>query len=82
MISCPHSKYHGIVGEIFEIQESTRYAVVDMPKGTEARIEHFHQNAIIEDMKRRERDRKTPFPRWPKGDPEWFPMSWLVPCQR
>ncbi len=77
-IDCVHSKYHGIVGEVFEIQESTGYAIVDMPKGTEERIERLRENAIIEDMKRREKERKTPIERWPKGDPEWFPLRWLV----
>ena len=77
-INCPQSKYNGIVGEVFEIQDSSEYAVVDMPKGTEARIERIEQNKIVEQMKQNEKTRKTPIARWPKGDPQWFPLRWLA----
>ena len=77
-INCKHSKYNGVMGEVFAIQQSSRYAVVDMPKGTEARLERITQNAIMERMKRAEKTRKTPFSRWPQGDPQWFPMEWLT----
>jgi hypothetical protein len=66
------------VGEIFEIEESSRYAMVDMPKGTEFRIESIQPNVIIERMMQSERTRKTPIERWPKGDPQWFPLEWLT----
>ena len=77
-INCPPSHYHGVVGEIYDIQESTEYAIVDLPKGTEERLEHITQNVIIEQMKRSEKARKTPILRRPKGDPQWFPLRWLV----
>ena len=73
-ISCPVSKYKGVTGEIFAIQQSSGYAVVDMPKGTELAREKIERNTIIEQMKRR----KTPPKRWPNGDPQWFPMWWLA----
>jgi hypothetical protein len=74
-INCKVSKYHGVMGESFAVQHSTQYAIVDMPKGTEARIERLLENAIIEKMKRAEKTRKAPFSRWPKGDPEWLPLA-------
>lgn len=73
-ISSPVSKYKDVTGEIFSIQQSTDYAVVDMPKGTELARERIEKNSIIENMKRR----KNPPKRWPNGDPQWFPMWWLV----
>lgn len=80
-INCPHSKYDGVIGEVFEIEESTGYAIVDMPKGTEERIEGLRENAIIADMMRREKNRKMPVKLWPNGDPEWFPLSWLIAAE-
>jgi hypothetical protein len=78
-ISFRHSKYNGVVGLVFEIQASTEYAMVDMPKGTEERIERIHQNTILQQMEQSERSRKTPsMRRWPKGDPQWFPLRWLT----
>ena len=47
-IACPISKYNGITGEIFAIQESSGYAVVDMPKGTEFALERIGKNKITE----------------------------------
>jgi hypothetical protein len=73
-IDSPVSKYNGVTGEIFAIQESSGYAVVDMPKGTELVLEKIEKNTIIEQMKKR----KTPPKRLPNGDPQWFPMRWLV----
>jgi hypothetical protein len=81
-IACVHSKYHGIVGEIFKLQNTSRYAVVDMPKGTEWRLERIAENAIIAEMKRLEKTRKTPVDRWPQGDPQWFPHEWLIVVQK
>jgi hypothetical protein len=78
---CPQSKYNGVVGEVFEVEESSQYATVDMPKGTEYRLERIQTNVIIEEMKRREKTRKTPITRWPKGDPQWFPLRWLTVLQ-
>lgn len=66
------------MGEIFEIEESSRYAMVDTPKGTELRIESIRPNVIIERMMQSERTRRTPIERWPKGDPQWFPLEWLA----
>jgi hypothetical protein len=77
-ITCPRSKYKGVVGEIFEIQQSSDYAIVDTPKGTEERIERIHENSIVAGMLQSEKTRKTPILRWPKGDPQWFPLRWLV----
>lgn len=74
-INCPVSKYNGVTGEVFAIQESSGYAVVDMPKGTELALEKIEKNTIIEQMTR---SRKTPSKRCPKGDPQWFPKWWLV----
>jgi hypothetical protein len=76
-IDCTDSKYDGIIGEIFRIQESSEYAIVDIPKGTEKRLERIAENAIIEELKRR----KTPPDRWPNGDPQWFPLTWLTIIQ-
>ena len=69
-----------MIGQIFEIQERSRYAMVDMPKGTELRIEGIQVNAIVAEMKAAEKTRKKPRgpEGWPKGDPQWFPMEWLV----
>ncbi len=72
-ISCQHSKYDGIVGTIFEIQKASRYAIVDMPKGTERRIENIRENRILARMK------PSPKKKRPKGDPQWFPLRWLEP---
>jgi hypothetical protein len=69
------SKYNGVTGEIYAIQESTGYAVVDMPKGTELALEKIAKNVILEQMKR---SRKVPPPRPPSGDPQWFPITWLA----
>ncbi len=80
-INCRPSKYDGVVGEVYKIQKSSQYAIVDMPKGTEYRIEGFRENAIMAEMKRSDKKRKTPRRRRPKGDPEWFPLSWLVPVE-
>ena len=77
-INCRSSRYDGIVGEIFEIQEISRYAIVDMPKGTQLRAEGITENLILARMKLSERTRKTAVERWPKGDPQWFPMEWLT----
>lgn len=76
-IRCRVSKYDGVEGEVFHLQESSRYAVVDMPRGTEQRAEGIPENKIIARMKQSEKKRKTPFARWPKGDPQWFPFEWL-----
>ena len=76
-IWCRVSKYDGVEGEVFHVQESSRYAIVDMPRGTEQRAEGILENKIIARMKQSEKKRKTPFARWPKGDPQWFPLEWL-----
>ena len=74
-INCPVSKYNGVTGEIFAIQESSGYVVVDMPKGTELALEKIEKNTITEQIKK---SRKTPPRRCPNGDPQWFPKWWLV----
>lgn len=68
-ITCRASKYFGEVGFIHEIQESTRYAMVDLPKGTERRIEGIVTNRILQQRKKKKNK--------PKGDPQWFPLNWL-----
>ena len=50
-INCLQSKYDSVVGEVFEIQESSEYAIVDMPKGTEERLERIHENTILNQMR-------------------------------
>jgi hypothetical protein len=77
-INCRVSKYDGVEGEVLHIQERSRYAIVDMPKGTQLRAEGILENAIIARMKRSEKKRKNPIQRWPKGDPQWFPLDWLA----
>lgn len=77
-IDCPQSKYNGVIGEIYNIQDSTEYAIVDMPAGTELRIERIRENTILRQMRQSEKDRKTSITRWPKGDPQWFPLRWLT----
>ena len=77
-IDCSVSKYYGIEGEVLSIQSKTQYAIVDMPKGSEKRIEGIAVNKIIAKMEQQRKKRKTPFPRWPKGDPQWFPIEWLT----
>jgi hypothetical protein len=69
-IECRVSKYDGICGTVYEIQESSRYVVVDMPKGTELARERIQENAFL---KGRVNSRATP----PQGDPQWFPLEWL-----
>ena len=81
-IGCRASKYNSVEGEIFKVQDNSRYAVVDMPSGTEYKLERIETNAIIERMKASEKKRKTPIARWPKGDPQWFPLEWLVLVKR
>ncbi len=80
-ITCPHSKYDGVIGEVFVIQESSEYAMVDMPRGTELRIERIRENTILCQMRQSLKARKTPISRWPKGDPQWFPLRWLTVAQ-
>jgi hypothetical protein len=76
-INCPASKYHDVTGKVFFIQTRTQYVIVDMPPGTERQREGLRSNAIVEKMGRSAKTRKKPFKRWPKGDPEWFPVTWL-----
>jgi hypothetical protein len=71
------SKYNGIEGEVFLVDDESHYAIVDMPKGTELRLEGIADNTIIARMKRAEKKRITPLARWPSGDPQWFPLEWL-----
>ena len=77
-VNCRVSRYNGVEGEVFHIEEKSQYAIVDMPKGTELQMEGIEQNRIIEGMKQAEKKRKKPLARWPKGDPQWFPLEWLV----
>lgn len=79
-INCPVSKYHGIVGEVFQVEESSRYVMVDMPKGTEFRLEGIEVNKILQQMKAANRKATKKRARWPKGDPQWFPVEWIVPA--
>ena len=80
-IDCASSKYNGVIGSVFEIQGTTDYAIVEMPRGTELRIERLQENAIVKEMRQSEKTRKKPITRWPKGDPEWFPIRWLTVVQ-
>lgn len=76
-IDCSISKYHGVIGEVFRVERLSRYAMIDMPKGTEMRAEGIGANTIVEQMRQSETTRKTPITRWPRGDPQWFPLEWL-----
>jgi hypothetical protein len=80
-INCVHSKYNAVIGEVFEIRESIGYAMIDMPIGTEMRAERIRENAIMRQMLQSEKTRKTPVRRLPKGEPQWFPLSWLTLVQ-
>jgi hypothetical protein len=77
-IDCPASKYGGLEGEVFSIQSKSQYAIVDLPKGSEKRIEDIAVNKIVAKMEQQRKKRRAPFPRWPKGDPQWFPIEWLT----
>ena len=35
----------------------------------------------MKEMRQSEKTRKKPITRWPKGDPEWFPIRWLTVVQ-
>jgi hypothetical protein len=72
-ISFPGSKYCGVVGSVWDLSETSDYVVVDMPKGTELRLERIANNSILAELARR----KNPHPRPPEGDPQWFPERWL-----
>jgi len=74
-IECASSAYNGIAGVVHEIQESSRYAIVLLPAGTELRVEKIEQNAIR--TQRAASEKKNPIP---PGDPQWFPLEWLVPA--
>lgn len=74
-ITCRVSKYYKVVGTVYEIQQHTRYAIVDMPKGTEHQLERILHNSILQGL----RNRKIPPAVWPQGDPQWFPVEWLQP---
>ena len=80
-ITCVHSKYRGLLGKIFKLQGTSRYAMVDLPKGSEWRLERIAENAIVAEMKRAAKTRKTRIDRWPEGDPQWFPREWLIVVQ-
>jgi hypothetical protein len=76
-IDCPASHYHGVIGEVYEIQVVTQYAILDMPKGIQLERENTDRNIIIERLKSGAKSRKIPRSRWPKGDPMWVPLRWL-----
>ena len=73
-IVCKPSSYNGVVGTVYEIQKSSRYAIVLMPEGTERRLEGIQTNSIR--TQRAMSEKKNPIP---PGDPQWFPLEWLVP---
>ena len=73
-ITCKPSVYDGIVGVIYEIQASSGYAMVLMPEGTELRLEGIKENAIR--AQRSISEKRKPIP---AGDPQWFPLKWLIP---
>lgn len=72
-IHCRNSAYDGIVGIVYEIQQQSRYAIVLLPVGTERRIEMIGANTIR--AQRAGSEKKAPIP---PGDPQWFPLEWLV----
>lgn len=71
-ICCRSSAYHGLTGAVHEIQASSRYAIVILPKGTEKRLEKIETNVIR--FQRSASEKKAPMP---PGDPQWFPLEWL-----
>ena len=73
-ITSPHSRYKGETGNVFAIQETSQYAMVELPKGTELRLERIAANTILAGLK----DSKKPKP---QGDPQWFPLWWLTPTE-
>ena len=74
-INCAVSRYHGVEGTVYAIQASSGYVMVDMPKGTEKRIESIAENRILKALKRERKRKNRPEP--PAGDPQWFPALWL-----
>jgi hypothetical protein len=70
IISCRSSKYFGIVAPVFEIEADSGYVMLDLPRGTEKRLEGIAHNTLFVQRKK-----------WkgikPKGDPQWFPPEWL-----
>ena len=76
-IVSPVSVYQGIEGDVVEIQESTGHATVDVPRGTEERIEGIKQNSILRTRKPSQSNGSGGRKPIPKGDPQWFPMRWL-----
>lgn len=74
-IECPVSKYNGVEGTVYEIQQSSHYAMVDMPKGTEFLIEGITENKIMRTLRSGAERRKGR--ELPRGDVQWFPIRWL-----
>jgi len=75
-INCQSSRYNGLVGDVHEIQESSRYAIVLLPEGAELRVENIKQNSIR--TQRSASEKRNPIP---PGDPQWFPLEWLIPLR-
>ena len=76
-IRCGSSAYNGVVGMVYEIQPASRYAIVLMPPGTERGLEGIESNMIR--TQRSASEKKNPIP---PGDPQWFPMEWLVKTEQ
>jgi hypothetical protein len=70
-IDCNASVYNGLVGSVHEVQPTSKYAIVLLPEGTEERVEGIVDNVI----RLQRRKAKVPLP---PGDPQWFPLEWLV----
>jgi hypothetical protein len=73
-VDCPVSRYHGERGTVFEVNEVTGYAIVALLAGTEMRVEKIGQNKILAGWKAETKKPK----RRPDGDPQYFPVGWLV----
>jgi hypothetical protein len=69
------SRYLGVVGTVRKIEQVTRYAILDMPKGTELRLENIKNNLVLSRLKPTARNEY-------KGDPQWFPLTWLVKVEK
>jgi hypothetical protein len=72
-IHCQSSFYNGIEGVVYELQTASRYAIVLMPEGTEKAREGIGSNVIR--SQRSAAKKKEPIP---PGDPQWFPLGWLI----
>ncbi len=74
-ITCEVSRYDGVIGTVFSIDEVSLYAIVEMPEGTGLRLESIKENRILKGLKKNSKKRR------PRGDPQSFPIGWLVPIE-